>query len=394
MARRLRRRAMRQTAGVTPAAFPSRLSVASNHIVDENGYDLGVLKGFNVNVASTVGSEGFVFSQNDYTAMAAIGAKIVRHVLHWNVFEQSSNTFHATALSSLDTAIGRAGTAGMYTLLELHINATGDPATGSVPTWARTGTSPSGSGNEWTWLCTNAQNFIEELADRYKDNKHVVGFNPNEPTDTSIPNIQTGYATIVPWYRAIAPMWPIWCSATAYGNGTPYPTSGTQINTTNLLALDTNNRGVIFEHHDYYETPGSGSTNGYQANGAIDPIEQVPTTGSHYHGFSSTRNSARSGGRTTAYAAHYAWAATLRAVSPRIALAVCELGRNNLLSNHDEQIEDKINSYRAAGACVEIWWQYGTATTNFDSGTTANGGGGFRTAISGSRWMTNPTARA
>jgi hypothetical protein len=411
--------------GLAPvqAAYPSRVKVVNHALVDVNGFDVGVLKGFNTNVASTVGGENFAFSQADYTAMSTLtngasvaGPGINRLVCHWDVFEQSAGVIHGlsnqndplsaatagSALASLDTSIQRAYAAGRYVVLDLpHLNVGRIPAW--VPATAAAGTPLAGQTNELARYAASGQNLTQKIAARYANPATspigaaagaVIGGFPNESPTVPMADIMTAFETICGWYRAVAPAWPIWIAPTAFGNGTPYPSSAPAINTTRLLALDTNNVGIICAWNTYLIKTGTGGFT-YQGNGSIAPIQQIPTTGAHFFGWGDAdfvypdTAAAR-----TVLANHIAPLSTLRAVDSRIAIAITEFGSDRATdTSHDAWVRDTVNTFRGVGAVAEIWWQYGTTPTNvFDSGSTT--GGGFRAGISGAPWMGNATARA
>lgn len=397
---------------VTPAPFPSLLRVENGRVVDENGYDLGVFKGWNTNVASTVANPAFTFSQAEFDKMSTLtdsavvpGPGVCRFVVTWDVFEQSQGVFHGitsptsaatagSAFDSLDKSIARAEAAGRYSYLDLHL--LGGSADGRVPAWARTGTVPSGSGSKWSWFCTNGQGITETLAARYGDpaspfyTKSVIGYCPNEPPATTQDEIMDGFEIIVPWYRDIAPDWPIWVGPFSYGGGTPYPSAAADVEVARLLALDTHDIGCILDWRTYMVMVGSASPDGYQGNGSIGPEQQV-TNGAWYYGWGVAYNYPDTTAARTAMQLHIDPLITLRDQSPRIALAATEFGSDHAGSaTHDQYVRDIINSFRNAGSCFEIWWQWGNGTTTFD----ASPGGVTRPAISGTPWMLNPTVRA
>jgi hypothetical protein len=404
---------------VPAAAYPSRWRVASNHIVDENGVELGVVKGFNTNVASTVGGESFLFSQADFTAMSTLtdgaavpGPGINRLVVCWDVFEQSAGVYHGissatgaatagSAFDSLDKSIQRAYAAGRYLKLDLHL-LDASSSNGRVPAWARTGTLPAGSGNSLTWYCTNGQGITQTLALRYGDPatspigaaaKAVTGFCPNEPPGVTQDTLMTAHETWIPWYRSIAPDWVIWASPFSYGGGTPYPSGAADIDLARLMALDPNNVGIVLDWHTYLNMVGTASTDGYQANGAIDPVQQV-TNGSQFYGWGAAYTYPNSSASRAALAAHIAPLVTLRDSNSRLALSVTEFGNDNQAqgATHDAWIKDWVDLFRASGVDVECWWQYAADQSTFNSGSTT--GAGWRTGISGTSWMQNATPRA
>jgi hypothetical protein len=336
------------------ATFPSRVHVSGGRLLDANGNDLGVLKGFNVHVAATVADPSFVWPQGDYDAMAAAGARIVRHVVHWDVFEPSAGAFNATALSSLDTAIARAKAAGMYTVLSApHLNVN------RLPAWAKT------EPDEWRDYVVHGQGLTQTLARRYKDEPAVIGMAPNEPPVISIARQTADMGIITGWYTPIATGWPVWVSMTAYGNGTPYPASGDVAVPAMMNALDVNGHGVIIDWHDYLNESGSYETYGagYQWNGNIAPVQHVPGTfTAHFHGWGGNYNYPDTAATRQDFADHIAPLAQLRNTSPNFALAVGEFGMDNVQSGERAFVRDKATAYDNVGAVVQMWWLYSTSS--------------------------------
>lgn len=399
--------------GGSPASYPSRWRVSDHHFVDENNVDLGIPKGFNWNCLGS----GLPFAQSVFDDTAALlatatvpGPGLLRHVITWDTVEPSAGAFDgiasplaaATAGSSfnkIDVSIQRAYAAGLYVYLDLHL--LGGTADKRVPAWARTGTSPSGSGNGWSWYVTNGQAITQCLAQRYGNPatspigaaaEAVVGFCPNEPPGVAVAEMITGFQSIVPWWQTYAPLWPVWISPTSYGGGTPYPSGGAAIVVADLLALDTQDTGIAIDYRDYLINVGSASADGYQANGAIGPKEQV-TNGAEYQGWGTPYNYANTAAARTAFAAHLAPLTTLRNQDPSIAICMMEWGIDNINDPaHDAYVKDKIDAMRAAGFTAEVWWQKGFGTTNFDSNHPA-ADDSYRPAISGSGWMLNATPR-
>ena len=419
---RSRRRGITQAAGgAQPAApFPSRWAVSNHHFIDENGVDLGVPKGFNWN---TIGG-GLPFANSVFVETAALiataavaGPPLLRTVIPWDLVETAAGVFAGissptgaatagSAFASIDTTIQRAYDNGCYVYLDLHLldasYSTGGGVYGRVPVWAQTGSSPAGVGNAWTWYITNGQAITQCLAQRYGNPatspigaaaKAVVGFSPNEPPTVSIPAIQTGFAALVPWWQTYAPLWPVWISPQPYGGGNPYPSGATGVNLASLLALDTQGRGIAVDWHNYLNVTGTASTDGYQSNGGIDPVEQV-TNGSQFHGWGGLYDYPDTSGSRADIAAHMAPLVTLRDKDPSIAICMMEFGMDHQEagSNHDAWILDTINAARAAGFTAELWWQKGFGSTGFDSQNVS--GSTYRTGISGASWMGNATARA
>ena len=364
--------------GGGPTPFPSRWSVSDHHFVDESSTDLGIVKGFNWNCLGA----GLPFAQSVFNETAALfatsavpGPGVLRHVLTWDTIEPTAGAFDgiasplaaATAGSSfdkIDVSIQRAYAAGLYVYLDLHL--LGGTAGGRVPAWAQTGTLPSGAGNTWTWYVTNGQAITQCLAQRYGDPatspigaaaKAVVGFCPNEPPGVAVAEMITGFQSIVPWWQLYAPLWPVWVAPTSYGGGTPYPSGGPAIVVADLLALDTQNRGIAIDYRDYLINVGSASADGYQANGAIGPKEQV-ANGAEYQGWGTAYNYANTAASRTAFAAHLSPLTTLRNQDPSIAICMMEWGIDNINDPaHDAYVKDKIDAMRAAGFTAEVWWR-------------------------------------
>lgn len=331
----------------TRALFPSRIHIGAGRLLDKNNYDIGTLRGFNVHVAATVDGADFVWSQADYTAMQALGATLVRHVIMWDVFEQSAGVFDAVALASLDTAIARAGAAKLYTVLSApHLNV------GRVPTWAQT------TGNEWDDYIAHGQALIQMLAARYKGNQFVIGMYPNEPTTADLGHLMTGYQTTTAWHTGIATAWPVWINPTAYGNGTPSPRVGTQINPATIAGLDPHGHGVILEWHDYLNLAGSFSTDGYQDDGAIAPIQQASNFTAQYHGWGGDYNYPNTVQSRADFAAHVAPLEALVKTNAKFALAVGEFGMDSVQSGEPAFVADKTAAHKAAGAVVALCWVY------------------------------------
>jgi hypothetical protein len=76
-----------------------------------------------------------------YRGIKEKGFTAVRFVLFWDMFEPQRNQYNETAFRTLDKAVGLAGDAGLYVIMDV-IHLSGDPAgMEHVPVWARgTGT--------------------------------------------------------------------------------------------------------------------------------------------------------------------------------------------------------------------------------------------------------------
>jgi endoglycosylceramidase len=77
-----------------------------------------------------------------YLQIRAKGFTAVRFVLYWDLMEPRRGSFDATSFATLDTAVHRAGDAGLRVVLDaVHLWGPGGFA--DVPAWARHGDSVS-----------------------------------------------------------------------------------------------------------------------------------------------------------------------------------------------------------------------------------------------------------
>jgi Fibronectin type III domain/Cellulase (glycosyl hydrolase family 5) len=376
-----------------PAAFPSRLRVAANRLVDINNVDVGTLGGFNVEVAPTIPSapnnpaspsndyttgDNFYWSAADYEAMAALGARLVRHTIFWDVFEPASlNTstgsgdathgvFDMGAVAALDAAIANAAAAGMYTILSLpHL------LSGREPAWAVT--AGGSSGNMLADFQTYGQDLVAFIAARYVNNPAVIGCDVNEPPTSNLATLMAFYQTYVPWWQVHAPLWPVWVSPGGYGSGTPSPASGTVANAATYLALDVNDRGVVCSWHDYlnsagtygvYQKAGTGNT------GDIAPEDQSPGTfTAEFHGWGDFWAYPDTTQTRTDFGTAIAPQITFASSEPTFALAINEFGMDSMGGSTNEAawVADKTVCYHAANPVTELWWVYDTTVVSSSS---------------------------
>lgn len=269
--------------GASPAAFPSRLVVSGRRLVDENGYVMPTLRGFNIHTAA--------WSQSAYNAMAALdtrttpgaagSARFIRMVIKWDDIQPTNATSVDTSLMTpwLDPSISRAIAAGFYVQLEIHLN------TGDVPAWAT-------GADETAKFCTLDQGkfLTQYLAKRYGDptdplgagqySKGVIGLGLNEPPVNSttmnsaagsVPYLENHQATVFGWMREFAPNW-IGFMAYSYGSGTPlYEGPGEDTGKTDANPAHAVYNNAVIDVHDYMtrvDTEVSTAT-GRQPNGGI-----------------------------------------------------------------------------------------------------------------------------
>ncbi|MDX6677443.1 MAG: hypothetical protein QOE31_1495 [Solirubrobacteraceae bacterium] len=353
--------------GGTPAPFPSRLRAVGRSIVDENGYALPLLRGFNVHVGPT-----FVWDQANFDMMKSVGATIDRAIIHWDSWEPTQGTISAAGLANLDKHVARAEAAGMYTLLELHLNV------GRTPSWAQ---DVAGEVSQYT---TYGQNITQTLAYRYGNpaspqyTKSVIGFGLNEPPvedstlrngTGAIPWIEGKQRTMISWFRA-AGYAPSWIGFVAYGyaSATPIFNDATQNpNATDAspTAYDSVGGNVIIDLHDYmaYCTNTDPSCEGRQYNGMTyntyqgGMLMRTGSLGSTAYTSSATRQS-----QHRAYLAPYK-TFTTRAGIP---LMIGEWGWSSQATGGGESAwaADKKAAWKDAGTAIQIDWNYDTSSSS------------------------------
>jgi len=343
-----------------PAPFPSRLKAAGRSIVDENGYVLPTLKGYNMHV-----SPGFTWDQANFDAIASKGARINRAVIVWDQFEPTKGVVDATAIANLDAHVARAQAAGIYTLLELHLNV------GRTPSW--THDKPT----EMEQYGTYGATLTQYLANRYgnpasaKFTKAVVGFGLNEPPledstirngTQSIPYLEAKQRQMISWFRAGAPSW-IGFVAYGYGSQTPIYNDATQnpdAVDASPTAFDSVGGNVVIDVHDYMAqcTNTDPSCEGRQYNGNIFVSTQGgPMIYSEQAtGYTST---------TTTRSQHTAYIKPYKTFSTQadIPLMLGEWGWPAGVSGEDTWVTDKRNAWKDAGTVIDIQWNYGVSTS-------------------------------
>ena len=364
--------------GPGAAAFPSRLKTSGRSIVDENGYVLPTLRGFNMHV-----SPSFAWSQSHFDAIAALGGKINRAVIHWDHFEPSQGVISSSAIASLDAHIARAQAAGIYTLLELHLNV------GRVPSWT------SGRSTEMEKYAAYGQTLTQYLAYRYGNpaspqyTKAVVGFGLNEPPledstirngNSSIPYLEGKQRQMISWMRApgFAPSW-IGFVAYGYASATPiYDDTKQNAGAADAspTAFDSVGGNVVIDVHDY----SIGCTNtdpncdGRQWNGMIWPTWQGGPMQTTQETPSYTSTSVRQ-------SQHAAFMKPYKTFSTQanIPLMLGEWGWVDGHTGETAYINDKKAAWSDAGTVIQIDWNYDISASN--SEWAARPGGTWRTSI-------------
>lgn len=324
-----------------------RLRIENGQFVS-NGSPVGLLKGFNVQVASTISSQSFVWPAQTYIDIANMGCKLVRHPIFWDVFEPTRGTFNPAAIESLDMAIYQAENAGLYSILSLpHLLA------GREPKWVNS------SGNILTDWLTNGQELTQFIANRYSSNLSVIGCDMNEPPGNGVAIIQQAYTTYVNWWQAESQLWPLWISF-CYANATPYPDTGPQVNPLFFKNLDKHNLGVIFSVHDYlnsagtygiYQKAGTGNT------GNIAPVNQSPNDfTAQFHGWGNYWTYPNTNQTRADFASLLAPYIKLASSYGTFALAVTEFGMDSI--NDTNWVQDKVAAFNNAKTVAQLWWDY------------------------------------
>jgi len=274
-------RASRKTRPASPsqAAFPSRLHASGRNLVDENGYVMPCLKGENIH--------NVPWAQSHFDAMAALGMKLVRVVILWDSWQPTNGTsVDATQVSNMDLTIARAQAAGIYVMLEIHLN------TGAYPSWANSTTDQTQKlVNHGQWLTEYLYNRYGNPADPTgagKYSKAVIGFNVNEPPidDSTVRNgdasntwVEDRLKIIHGWHRAIGSSWISFVS-TGYAQQTPIydgaigqNSSGAAANPATYASIGGN---IVYDIHMYLardtREADSPTKDGRQFNGQTYPV--------------------------------------------------------------------------------------------------------------------------
>jgi hypothetical protein len=352
--------------GGSPAPFPSRLKAVGRSIVDENGFALGLMKGFNVHVGPS-----FVWDQANFDTMKSVGATINRAIIHWDSWEPTQGTISAAGLANLDTHVARAQAAGMYTLLEVHLNV------GRTPSWTH------GVSGEVAQYATYGQKLTQTLAYRYGNpasahyTKSVIGFGLNEPPvedstirngTGSIPWLEARQRTMIGWFRG-AGYAPSWIGFVAYGyaSATPIYNSAQNPNAIDAspTAYDAVGGNVVIDLHDYmaYCTNTDPGCDGRQYNGMTyntyqgGMLMRTGSLGSTPYSTSATRQS-----QHRAYLAAYKTFTT----QAGIPLMIGEWGWSSQATGGGEATwaADKKAAWKDAGTAIQINWNYDTSSSS------------------------------
>ncbi|MDP8909016.1 MAG: cellulase family glycosylhydrolase [Chloroflexota bacterium] len=369
------------SAEVGPAPFPSRLKVSGRRIVDENGYTLPTLKGFNIHVG-----RGFTWPQSHFNDIAAAGGRINRAVLHWDDLEPSQGVISSTDISNLDAHVQRAAAAGIYTLLELHLN------TGDTPSWT------AAAGTETERYSRYGQYMTQFLANRYGNpaspqyTKSVIGFGLNEPPlddstirdgNNSIPYLEGKQRQMISWMRAPGHA-PSWIGFVAYGYATQTPiyddaTQNPDAVDASPTAYDSVGGNVIIDVHDYVVGCSNTDVNceGRQWNGTMYPSYQGgPLLQTADSTFSSYTSSTVRRSQQVAFLKPYKTFST----QANIPVMLGEWGWPAGASGEQAYINDKMAAWAYLAPAIEIQWNYDAASNS--TVWAARPGGVWRSSVS------------
>lgn len=186
----------------------SFISIRDQNFVDPEGRDI-VLRGINVvNKDASTGYLGHV-GPEDFEKFKRWGFNVVRLGIIWDGLEPEPGIYNEKYLHGIDTMIHWAAEKGIYVFLDMHQDLYGREFSDGAPAWATlTDGLPHETGEIWSdsylispavqtafdnfWKNTPASdgigiqdhylNLWKHIADRYKDNTTVIGFDiMNEP---------------------------------------------------------------------------------------------------------------------------------------------------------------------------------------------------------------------
>jgi len=142
-------------------------STSTQAFVAEDGRPV-VLNGFNMDPIWS-GSPGQTWTQARFNAIAAKGFNSVRFRLPWRELEPQPGVFDRARLETLDVAVRRARSAGLYVVVN-PINLSGTGGLAEIPEWAAT------SGDSIAIIGTSAPAYLRMLAERYRAERAVAAY--------------------------------------------------------------------------------------------------------------------------------------------------------------------------------------------------------------------------
>ncbi|MCA2218317.1 glycoside hydrolase family 5 protein [Jidongwangia harbinensis] len=175
------------------------------------------------------------FGPDDAALLASLGLNSVRIPFNYHHFEDDERPFELKeeGFARLDAAVRACSDHGLYSILDLHAvpGAQNQHWHSDNPThWAHFWTHPH--------FQDRAVHLWEALADRYKDNPWVAGYNPlNEPGDVSGTGIAPFYERVERAIRAVDPHHVLYFDGNRYG--------------TDFSAFDEPLPNCVYTTHDY-----------------------------------------------------------------------------------------------------------------------------------------------
>lgn len=369
----------------SPAVFPSRLKTNGRMLVDANGQAMKVLKGFNVQT-----DQNFVWPASHFADMANAGATVNRAVVFWDTFEPSQGVINNNYVTSLDAHIARAQAAGMYTIIDLHLNV------GRYPAWA------SAYSSELEKYTHFGQKITQFLAYRYGNpaspqyTPAVIGFGLNEPPlddsairngNNAIPYLESVQRQMISWFRA-AGFAPDWIGFIGFGYGAATPLFDRSFQNPNAVnadphAYDSVGGNVVVDFHDYFvgitgPTATNPSAQARQWNGMIFPDYQggpmvVPDSASHPNYTSTATVRSQLGLYFEPYITFSSQA--------NVPLMIGEWGWVLTASGLSSWLTDHTAVWLTSKSVIQMVWDYNVTTDANNDPWAARSGGNWRPEI-------------
>ncbi len=273
---------------------------------------------------------GHTWRERDYLAIRQHGFNAVRFVLYWDVMEPSRGRFREDRLRTLDTAVARAGAAGLYVILD-EVHLWGPGGMNDVPDWARAGDSVQS-------VERNAGAYLMRIAQRYRSNRTVVAYDLvsefyRYPLDQNA--VLRAYTRLIRKVRSVDPAKIILIEPT-FGDTS---IAGHLADFANLA----DRRNIVWSIHDFFA---GGPNDGYSASGS----QQGDYTWSGHTGY-----------RHPNIRQLEAHVAAQVDAARRVGLPtwVGEFGIGAGTVNHDLWISSQVSVFKKYGLGW-AWWAYGT----------------------------------
>ncbi len=219
---------------------------------DPNGCRI-IMNGFNMFPVNSV-SGAVEYGQDHYNSIRDKGFNSVRFILPWNRYEPNRGQF--ARLGELDTAIGYARNAGLYVILDNHLDDWNPP-----PCW--TGNCGTNRQSYMNTVRDQAGAWIRLLAERYKNNPTVAAIDLfNEPASNDNNAVLSMYNVLIGYVRAVDAQKIVMTNA-GWGNSSMLGAAQQAAANPTLL---TNKNNVVHTWHDYYSGGAGAGYNQYGMN--------------------------------------------------------------------------------------------------------------------------------